>query len=360
VKEISVKLDNSNYNVYIGTDLYSRLADWLKSNQYTNLAIIMTNPSVQALYGNSVEKALRGAGFYPEYVIVPDGEKQKSLSTARRVYRIFSNLGAERRTPIFALGGGVIGDLAGFVAATYMRGIPLIHLPTTLLAQVDSSIGGKTAVDLGKIKNQIGMFYQPSLVISDVRSLLSLPKNEMSNGLAEVIKYAMIKDNEFFKYLETNIEKIRAKDETILEETVYKCVEIKANIVQQDVNDNGIRNILNFGHTAGHAIESASDFSVPHGQAVALGMIVACRISIGMGRFSEECLKRLKEILVRADIYNGMPQISLRKFVEGIRRDKKIANGKMRFVLPEAIGKVFISDDTEESEVHRLVRDWND
>jgi 3-dehydroquinate synthase len=360
VKEIGVKLNNSLYNVYIGTDLYSRIPYYLKGNMFTRLAVVMTNPVVQAFYSKSIEKALMDAGFNPEFLVLPDGEAQKSLPSASKVYRILSNLGAERRTPIFALGGGVMGDLAGFVAATYMRGIPLIHLPTTLLAQVDSSIGGKTAVDLGKLKNQIGVFYQPSLVVSDIGSLRSLPRNEMSNGLAEVIKYAMIQDRQFFKYLETNVKKIMAKDETTLEEMIFKCVEIKANIIQQDVNDTGIRNILNFGHTAGHAIESASDFSVSHGQAVALGMIVACKISLSMGRFNKGDLQRLMEILKRYDLFKGMPAISQKKFAAAIRRDKKIVNGKMRFVLPEAIGKVFVSDDIDVSEVNRLVGDWND
>jgi 3-dehydroquinate synthase len=322
--------------------------------------VILTNPSVEALYGGPVEKALRNVGFDPKFLVVPDGEKQKSPSTAVRLYRILSNLGAERFTPIIALGGGVIGDLAGFVAATYMRGVPLIHLPTTLLAQVDSSIGGKTAVDLGKIKNLIGAFYQPSLVVSDIRSLYSLPGREIGNGLAEVIKYAMIRDKDFFEYLENNLEKIKAKDKTILEETIYRCVQIKADIVQQDVNDVGIRNILNFGHTAGHAIESASDFSIPHGQAVAMGMLIAGRISIQMGRFTYQDLKRLKGMLVRADIYQGRPPFSQRKFVEAIKRDKKVVNGKMRFVLPESIGRVFISDEVEETSVRELIKDWNE
>ena len=320
MKELSINLDNTSHKVYIGSELYPNLGEWLKDKEFNKSAKILTNPTVKALYGRLIEEALRDVGFKPEFMEVPDSEKQKSLSTAGRLYRVLSDSGVERCTPIFALGGGVIGDLAGFVAATYMRGIPLIHLPTTLLAQVDSSIGGKTAIDRGKIKNQIGVFYQPSLVVSDIHSLRTLPEREMGNGLAEVIKYAMISDEDFFKYLETNLERIKAIDESVLEETIWRCVQIKAKIIQEDVKDTGIRNILNFGHTCGHAIESASNFSVPHGQAVAIGMLIAGKISYKIGKFSEKDLNKLKGLLVRSGIYKGMPSISEKKFASGNKK----------------------------------------
>jgi 3-dehydroquinate synthase len=238
----------------------------------------------------------------------------------------------------------VIGDLAGFVAATYMRGLPLISLPTTLLAQVDSSIGGKTAVDHGPIKNNIGVFHQPALVVCDISTLNSLPQLEMSNGLAEVIKYAVIQDREMFLLLERNIERIRLLDNALLEEIVVRCAGIKARIVGKDEKDLGLRNILNFGHTIGHALESASDYRMKHGQAVSIGMVTAAVISNKMGTFPLKDLNRLKNLLMAAGLPVGVPRLDMARIIRAVEHDKKVQQGKIRFILPRRIGSAFISN----------------
>jgi len=271
-----------------------------------------------------------------------------------------TNCYAERTTPILALGGGVIGDLAGFVAATYLRGVPLVQIPTTLLAQVDSSIGGKVAVDHGQVKNIIGAFYQPRLVVSDTATLLTLPAEELSDGLAEVIKYAVIWDKGFFTYLEENLDKIRSLDTGALEEVVFKSVKIKAEIVEKDERDLGLRSILNYGHTVGHAIEAASDFTVSHGPAVAIGMIIAGRISNKLGIFSKDEQIRLKRIIQRAGLPIEIPHLNVERIIQAMKHDKKILQGRIRFVLPKSTGNVFISDEVTPSLIEQVLAGGNE
>ena len=256
MRKIGVRLGSNSYNIHIGSGLLMQTGHLLKENGFAGTLVIITNPIVKRLYGSALKQNLAKEGFKITVLQVPDGEEQKSLEVAARLYTDLSNLYCERTTPILALGGGVIGDLTGFVAATYMRGVPLIQIPTTLLAQVDSSIGGKAALDHGQLKNKIGAFYQPRLVISDISTLRTLPTKEFIGGLAEVIKYAVIRDKEFFAYLERNIDQIKSLDERLLEEIVYRSSQIKAEIVEKDEKDLGLRNILNYGHTVGHAIES--------------------------------------------------------------------------------------------------------
>jgi len=267
---------------------------------------------------------------------------------------------AERTTPILALGGGVIGDLAGFVAATYLRGVPLIQIPTTLLAQMDSSIGGKVAVNHGQMKNKIGAFYQPRLVIADISTLRTLPPKELANGLAEVIKCAVIGDDGLFTYLEGNLDGIKSPGDRVLEEIVSRAAQIKADVVEKDEKDLGLRNILNYGHTIGHAIESASDFKVQHGEAVAIGMLAAARISNKLGIFDKNELIRLKGVLERASLPTEIPDLEIEKIIQAIKHDKKILKGKIRFVLPKAIGSVFITDEVSLSLVEEVLVDWNE
>ena len=333
------------YDVRIGGGLLYHAGKWIKDSHPGEKAIIISNPDVDRLYGAMVRQALEKEGFKTFTLLIAEGEQHKSLDTAARLYAGLQNARAERATPVLALGGGVIGDLAGFVAATYMRGLPLIALPTTLLAQVDSSLGGKTAVDHGPVKNNIGVFHHPEMVIADTFTLGSLPPKEVSNGLAEVIKYGMIRDRPFFNLLEKKMAGIRALEAELLEEVVQRCVYIKARIVEKDERDTGLRNILNFGHTIGHAIEAASDFKIGHGQAVAIGMVKASTISNRLGIFPSRDLARLKDLLLQAGLPVRMPPVEMSRVLRAMDHDKKVVNGKTRFILPRRIGRVFISSD---------------
>ncbi|MHB8085205.1 MAG: 3-dehydroquinate synthase [Dehalococcoidia bacterium] len=342
---VKVKLGRRGYDIHIGRELLGQVGAWLREKLPGDKAVIITNPIVDRLYGDILKQGLDRQGYKPLLLIVPEGEEQKSLDTAAKLYGGMQAAHADRSTPVLALGGGVIGDLAGFVAATYMRGLPLILLPTTLLAQVDSSIGGKTAVDHGPIKNNIGVFHQPSLVVSDILTLPSLPPIEVSNGLAEIIKYAVIRDKAFFSLIERNLDKVRSFDRIVLEEIIVRSAAIKAAIVEKDEKDAGLRNILNFGHTIGHAIESASDFRIKHGQAVSIGMVSASVISNKLGIFKAKDLARLKKLLLAAGLPVAVPRLDLARVFRAMEHDKKVRNGRIRFILPRSIGKVFIADD---------------
>ena len=346
MRTIRVRLGKRSYEARIGHDLLGEAGKWLRLLMPSvEKAALITNPEIDRLYGAMVKQGLEKQGFKTATLLVPEGEEHKSLDTAAKLYAELQAVHAERSTPILAMGGGVIGDLAGFVAATYMRGLPLVLLPTSLLAQVDSSIGGKTAVDHGPVKNNIGVFHQPLLVIADTSTLRSLPQTEVSNGLAEVIKYGMIRDGAFFKLLEKNMQKIRAFEDLLLEEVVARSAAIKASIVAKDERDTGVRNILNFGHTIGHAVESASDFKIKHGQAVATGMVKASAIACRLGIFPHSRLIRLKNLLLQAGLPVTMPRVDMSRVISAMEHDKKVQNGKIRFILPRSIGKVFISND---------------
>lgn len=346
MRTVRVKLGKRSYEVRIGHDLLGQAGKWLRLIMPSaDKAVLITNPDVDVLHGALLRQGLEKQGFKTATLLVPEGEEHKTLDTAAKLYAGLQAVHAERTTPILALGGGVIGDLAGFVAATYMRGLPLVSLPTSLLAQVDSSLGGKTAVDHGPVKNNIGAFHQPMLVVADTFALHSLPQAEVSNGLAEVIKYGMIRDSAFFSMLEKNMQKIRAFEDPLLEEVVARSAAIKAGIVARDERDTGLRNILNFGHTIGHAIEAASDFRVRHGQAVAMGMVKACAIACRMGIFPHAQLLRLKNLLLQAGLPVTMPRLDMTRVIAAMEHDKKVQNGKIRFILPRSIGKVFISKD---------------
>ena len=355
MRKVKVELGANSYEIYIGSGLLAQVGRWLKKNGLSGKLVIITDPRAKKLYGDALNQNLTKDGFSVTTLQVPEGEEQKSLETAGRLYHELTNCHAERTTPILALGGGVIGDLTGFVAATYMRGVPLIQIPTTLLAQVDSSIGGKVAVDHGQLKNKIGAFYQPRLVISDMDTLKTLPPNELANGLAEVIKSAAIRNKKFFAFLETNLDRIKSLDESALEETVFQTVQIKAEVVEKDERDLGLRNILNYGHTIGHAIETVSDFKVEHGNAVAIGMLAAARISNKMGILDKNDLGRLKGIIEKAGLPTEMPDLQIEKIIQAMKHDKKVLRDKIRFVLLKSIGSAFITDEVNLSLVEKVL-----
>ena len=357
MKRVEVRLGVKGYEILIGCGLLKQAGNLIRGIGFNDKLVIITNPVVQKLYGNELRDSLLADGFKINLLTVADGEENKSLDVAARLYTELTDCYAERITPILALGGGVIGDLAGFVAATYMRGVPLVQLPTTLLAQVDSSIGGKVAVNHGQLKNKIGSFYQPRLVISDTATLKTLPANEFANGMAEVIKSAVIRDSEFFSFLELNISNIKGLDDTTLEEVVFRSAGIKADVVAQDELDMGLRNILNFGHTVGHAIETVSDFKIEHGSAVAIGMVMETRIAQKLGFIKGDELIRLKNVVAGAGLPTQMPDLDTEKIVQAIKHDKKITAGKVKFVLPKAIGDVFVTDEVSLSLVEEVLKD---
>jgi len=355
MRKVKVALGSKSYEVYVGSGLLAQTGHWLRENGFSGKLVIITDPTVNRLYGEALNQSLTEAGFKVDTLLVPEGEEQKSLETAGRLYHELTSAYVERTTPILALGGGVIGDLAGFVAATYLRGVPLVQIPTTLLAQVDSSVGGKVAVDHGQLKNKIGVFYQPKLVIADINTLKTLPAEELANGLAEVIKSAAIRSKGFFAFLEENLDRIKSLAEEALEETVFQSVKIKAEVVEKDELDSGLRNILNYGHTIGHAIESVSDFSVGHGRAVAIGMVAAARISNEMGILDKNELVRLKRVIEKAGLPTEMPNLKVDEINQAMKHDKKVLRDKIRFVLLKSIGNVLITDEVSSSFVKKVL-----
>ncbi len=344
MKEVKVALGGKSYRVYIGPGLLAQTGSLLSESGFSGRLVMITDPTVKKLYGEALSQRLTEDGFRATTLLVPRGEEQKSLETAGKLYQELTSAYTERATPILALGGGVIGDLAGFVAATYLRGVPLVQVPTTLLAQVDSSVGGKVAVDQGQLKNMIGAFYQPRLVIADTSTLKTLPGEELSNGLAEVIKSAAIGNKEFFAFLEENMERIKSLDEEALEEVVFQSVKIKAGVVEKDELDTGLRNILNYGHTVGHAIESVLDFNVGHGRAVAVGMLAAARISHDAGLLAGDEITRLKSVIEKAGLPTKMAGLKAEAVLQAMKHDKKVLGDKIRFVLLKSLGNPIVTE----------------
>jgi 3-dehydroquinate synthase len=344
MRRVDVAVGSKSYPVYIGSGLLARAGSYLKKRGFNGRLVVITDSTVKKLYGDMLGQALEGDGFQVNIFEVLPGEKQKTLENAGRLYRELAAVRAERTTPVLALGGGVIGDLAGFVAATYQRGVPLVQLPTTLLAQVDSSVGGKVAVDHGQLKNMIGTFYQPEMVIADINTLPSLPEEELVNGLAEVIKSAVIRD-----------ERIKSCDVNSLEEIVFQTVIIKASVVAEDERDMGLRHILNYGHTIGHAVESVSDFRIKHGNAVAIGMVAAARLSHRLGLLDVGEVKKLRQLITRAGLPTEIPGLGIEEIVQAMQHDKKVREGRMEFVLLKSIGDTVVTDDVSSSLIREVL-----
>jgi 3-dehydroquinate synthase len=357
MRTIRVNLGDNSYTVQIGAGLLTGVADQLKRSGFKRKAVVVTNPDIKTLYGDTLAANLEAAGFATALLEVPEGEKYKNLAEAGKLYEQLSAFRVERLTPVLALGGGVIGDLTGFVAATYMRGIPLIQLPTTLLAQVDSSVGGKTAVNHGQLKNKVGVFYQPKAVITDIDTLNTLPKIEIENGLAEVIKYGLIRDKELFHIIQNKIERLKSLTPSDIEEVVARCVSIKAEVTEKDEKDLGLRNILNLGHTVGHAVEAVSHYEINHGQAVAIGTVAAAGVAQKTGILSIDDMEAIKAAISGAGLPIKLPRLDIEKILEAMEHDKKKTDGKMRFILPKSIGEVIISDDVRIEMVRLVLRE---
>ncbi|MDD5491754.1 MAG: 3-dehydroquinate synthase [bacterium] len=357
MQTVKVRLKDRSYKILIGVDL-SKLGSAMRDLKLGRQVMIVTNPKVGRLYLSKTEHSLIKSGFYVHYTLIPDGERYKTQESANRIYAHCLQRGFDRGDTILALGGGVIGDLAGFAAATFMRGINLVQVPTTLLAQVDSSVGGKVGINLPDGKNMVGAFYQPKLVYADPKTLRTLPAKELSNGLAEVIKYGIIYDARLISYLEKNINQIKKLDEITLQKVISRCCDIKARVVALDERERNIRAILNFGHTIGHTIEGLTHFKkYKHGEAVAIGMVGAAKIAISLQMADGSLETRLKALLKRA----GLPvtikgiKVTWADFLRFMRHDKKALAGKIRFVLPVGIGKVKIVDTVPLSVIRNVI-----
>lgn len=359
MKLVKVSLPQCTYEIRIGEGILNQVGNSLIDLGFHAKAVIITNPVVKELYGNSLKTSLEKSGFRTIILEVPDGEDYKSLEWAGKLYHGLSNFQTERLTPVLALGGGVIGDLAGFVASTYMRGIPLVQLPTTLLAQVDSSVGGKVAVNHGQLKNMIGNFYQPRLVMADILALRTMPEKELINGLVEAIKYGLIADKNLFLLIERGMGKLKSLEVEWLEEVISSSVGIKASIVKQDERDTEIRHILNYGHTLGHAIETVSNFTIAHGSAVAIGMVASGMISHRMGVLSNTDLERIKALLNKAGLRLNTGDLDLEKIIRTMKHDKKRADGKIKFILLKSMGEVFMCDEVSPLLVKQVLEDLN-
>lgn len=340
---ILVDLGSDSYDIVIGPDVLDLLGSRMTSFDLTDRALVVTNPGIAERYGGRAVDALRSAGYEPDLVEVPDGEAQKSLRWAEKLYDAMLAHGMDRRSPVIALGGGVIGDLAGFAAATFLRGIPLIQVPTSLLAQVDASVGGKVAVDHRRGKNLIGAFYQPLLVLASLDTLDSLPDRELRAGMAEVIKYGVIADSGLFAYIEGRLDDILKRDRGVLAHLVARSCEIKAEVVSGDEREQGRRAILNFGHTMGHAIETQT--GMLHGEAVAIGMVYAARVAERMDLLDGESVRRLIELVRRTGLPHRYDGLDVPATVETMKFDKKSVGGRSRFILPSRIGEVAVHDD---------------
>jgi len=347
MKTIGIKLNEKRYKIIIGNRLLKSLGSLSKRLNIGEDAIIITNPLIKKYFGRKLRESFMKSNFAVQFKVVPDTEKSKSARVTLNLINSIARCDIKKKLFIVALGGGVIGDLAGFIAAIYKRGIPYIQVPTTLLGQVDSAIGGKVGIDLIHGKNLVGAFYQPRMVVSDISTLTSLNKRQIRSGLAEVIKYGIIKDINLFKYIEKNSKNLLSLEKRCLESVIYKCSLIKSLIVQQDEREEkGIRTILNFGHTIGHAIEAAGGYnSYNHGEAIAIGMICASQISERLGLLSKKSSGRIENLISKIGLPTKICGIRLLDILNAHLHDKKFISKTNRFVLPIKIGKVAIYED---------------
>lgn len=346
MKTVHVDLGERSYNILIQPGLLSQVAQQLEDLRVNSRLFLVSNPVVYDLFGEKLQERLREQGFDVTEILLPDGETAKTLDTVERAYTDLSSHGADRQSAVVALGGGVTGDIAGFVAATYMRGIPYLQIPTTLLAQVDSSVGGKTGVNHRAGKNMIGAFYQPTLVCIDPETLLTLPEREFRSGLFEVIKYGLIYDAEFFAFLELELEKIQRRVPEVLEKVVARCCEIKSEVTTRDEKELDLRRILNLGHTFGHGLEAACQFQrVTHGEAVAYGMIAASHLSQRMGLLDADSCQRIVEAIRRVGDLPSIDTVPTQEVLDAMKLDKKRRGDRTVVVLLEEIGRAVIRDD---------------
>lgn len=346
-----VDLGEKSYPIFIGDGILDKLGEMLKLYGFSQ-AILVTDTNVQKLYGQEIESGLKNFVDTFETIVLLPGESSKGLKSLDEIITKMLEIGLEREAGVLAFGGGIIGDVAGFAASVYKRGVPHIQIPTTLLAQVDASIGGKTGVNHILGKNMIGTFHQPKLVWCDLRLLKTLPKREIICGLGEIVKYGVINDESLFDFVEENLEQIFATDLALLETIVQRCARMKAEIVAKDEFDRGLRMVLNFGHTIGHVLEATLNYKkISHGQAVLLGMLAESKMALDANILSQESFSRIENLVhrINPEVPNGnLETTALLRFMQV---DKKIRGGKLSFVLPKRIGEVVVTRDVDEKSI---------
>ena len=351
---LHVDLAERSYPIYIDSGLLTTNSP-LTSHIRSKRVCIVSNTIVDPLYSAQLQTLLND--FDVDKIVLPDGESEKNLTNFEKIMSHLLANGHGRDTTLIALGGGVIGDITGFAAACYQRGIDFIQIPTTVLSQVDSSVGGKTAVNHPLGKNMIGAFYQPKAVIIDIDSLKTLPLREFNAGMAEVIKYGILGDKDFFGWLESNIDLIKANDKNVLAAMIEKCCQCKADIVAEDETESGVRALLNLGHTFGHAIEADQGYGVwLHGEAVATGMVLAAKLAVAMNLLEVSDLRRIEQLISAFDLPLTPPKsMSYAEFIVHIRRDKKNLAGQLRFIVPTSIGSSEIRSDVTEDILKQIL-----
>ncbi|MFH1846727.1 MAG: 3-dehydroquinate synthase [Candidatus Omnitrophota bacterium] len=347
MKKIKVNLGNRSYNVLVGTGIIKSLPAVIQSMGFAGPVVVITDKVVEKKTKHITAPIFKSLPNQVFCLAVPSSEKSKSLNVFKDLVQKISKNTKTHKPLIVAIGGGVVGDLAGFIAATYRRGVPFIQIPTTLLAQVDSSVGGKTGIDLPDAKNLVGAFCQPKTVLMDPDFLKTLPKRQLRNGMAEIIKYGVIGKKGFFEFLEKNIRKILALESKVLEKTIYECVFMKAQVVEKDEFDcKDIRIALNFGHTLGHAVEAAAKYSAyNHGEAISIGMLLAGEIAKRLDMFEDKSQSRIEKLIKKAGLPTKARNVSIKQIMNSYGYDKKFTFGTNRFVLPLKIGKVQVIED---------------
>lgn len=354
MRELFVDLAEKSYNIYFDVD-FNKLCDKIKEVGKYKKVLIVTDSNVKKLYGDEVYEKMAHEGYDVAVTSFEAGEQNKNIDTIMSVCAACVEHGMDRKSLIIALGGGVVGDMAGFAAAIYMRGIDFVQVPTTLLSQSDSSVGGKTGIDFMNGKNILGAFHQPKLVYINTSTLKTLPKREFISGMGEVIKHGVIRDREFFDYLEKNHDKVAKLDNDVLLDMAYTNCSIKAAVVSEDEFENGARADLNFGHTIGHAVEAYSDFRLSHGECVGFGMLAAAYISYKRGNISKSELNELMAVL-KLYGFSLKTEIADKEAVKSImQKDKKKSSGKLKFILPTKIGNVIQTTDVTEDEINSAI-----
>ncbi|MCF8054753.1 MAG: 3-dehydroquinate synthase [Deltaproteobacteria bacterium] len=366
MKKITVNLEQlarSSYDICIGNDIEGEIAQLIAQSLALSApmrapAAVISDSNVMSIHGERFLESLHRVGINATIVPFPAGESSKNILTVTKLAESLLDLGMDRSSKIIALGGGVVGDVAGFVASIYMRGIPHIQIPTSLIAQTDSSIGGKTAVDLPQGKNLLGTFLQPAAVFIDVRFLATLPEREFSNGMAEVIKYGLLNGEEFFSYIESNIGGIMHRETSALMAVVERCCRIKKGIVEIDEKEKGSRRFLNLGHTVGHAIEAAADYQISHGEAIAIGMLAALRLSSAILQLPNSVGERVERILRTAGIPTRLPSsVDTAAIFAKLKTDKKREGNKMNFILLQDIGLPLVADNVLQGLLTAIIED---
>src|SRR5262245_20069336 len=350
---IEVKSERGPYPVLIGAGLLARLPSWLGSHNLSGQAVVVSCPPVWRFHGKRMQPI---SGKHPP-ALIPDGERAKVLSTVTRLYEAFVKRHLDRSAIVVAFGGGVVGDVAGFAAATYLRGLRLIQVPTTLLSQVDSAIGGKVGVNLAAGKNLVGAFHSPAMVACDCDVLASLPRREFRSGLYEVIKYGVIRSRTLFDRLSADLTAIFAHDSTVLAPLVADCCRIKADVVSEDERESGPRRVLNFGHTVGHALEAVTRYRrFRHGEAIAYGMLAAAQISVGRGALSTDDYSRLQKLISHMGPLPLVTDLRVKDALDAVLLDKKVVNGRLHFVLANTIGATAIVADVTPKELSTAMK----